>query len=140
IGAVWHDDAILDRCARPFRCRCRPFSTGRPAPFSPSPAPDALSRPGRPAQSGETAMDKPPLERFPFHLGLGATAVPEPEFTGADWYARYGERHADDGAEGRLVQMYSFSESWTTWEMHPAGEEAVICTAGEMTLIQELPD
>jgi quercetin dioxygenase-like cupin family protein len=85
-------------------------------------------------------MDKLPLERFPFHLGLGATAVPEPEFTGADWYARYGERHADDGAEGRLVQMYSFSESWTTWEMHPAGEEAVICTAGEMTLIQELPD
>lgn len=85
-------------------------------------------------------MDKLPLERFPFHLGLGATAVPEPEFTGAEWYARYGERHADDGAEGRLVQMYSFSESWTTWEMHPAGEEAVICTAGEMTLIQELPD
>jgi quercetin dioxygenase-like cupin family protein len=57
-----------------------------------------------------------------------------------DWYAGYGERHAADGSEGRLVTMYSFSESWTSWEMHPAGDEVVICTEGEITLIQESPD
>lgn len=80
-----------------------------------------------------------PLERFPLHLGLGARAVSEPEFTGMEWYAGYTDRHAADGTEGRLVSMYSFGESWTSWEMHPAGEEVVICTAGEITLIQELP-
>jgi quercetin dioxygenase-like cupin family protein len=80
------------------------------------------------------------LERFPIHIGLGARAVPQPEFTGMEWYAAYAARHADDGSEGRLVQVSTFSASWTSWERHPAGDEAVICTAGEITLIQELPD
>jgi quercetin dioxygenase-like cupin family protein len=79
-----------------------------------------------------------PLERFPLHLGLGARAEPQPEFTGMEWYTAYVERHAADGSEGRLVSLFSFSESWTSWERHPAGDEAVICTAGEITLIQEL--
>ena len=70
------------------------------------------------------------LERFPLHLGLGAQAVPQPEFGGMEWYATYAESHAADGSEGWLVQMYSFSESWTSWERHPVGDEAVICTAG----------
>ena len=86
-------------------------------------------------------MTKPlSLERFPIHLGLGAKAVAQPEFTGMDWYAPYVERNAADGTEGRLVSLYSFGESWTSWERHPMGDEAVICTAGEITLIQELPD
>jgi len=80
------------------------------------------------------------LERFPLHLGRGAKAVPQPEFTDMEWYAAYVERNAADGGEGRLAQLFSFSESWTGWERHPVGDEAVICTAGEITLIQELPD
>ncbi|MFT4027890.1 MAG: cupin domain-containing protein [Novosphingobium sp.] len=76
----------------------------------------------------------------PVHLGLGARAVAEPEFTGLEWNAAYAERHAGDGAEGRLVSMHAFSESWTSWEMHPAGDEVVVCTAGEITLIQETAD
>lgn len=80
------------------------------------------------------------LERFPLHLGLGAQAASQPEFTGMEWYAAYAERNAADGAEGRLVSLYSFSASWTSWERHPVGDEAVICTAGEITLIQEMPD
>lgn len=72
------------------------------------------------------------------HLGLGATAQPQPPFDGMEWYERYTERHAADGAEGRLVSQYSFSESWDVWEMHPKGSEVVICTAGEMTLVQEV--
>ena len=79
----------------------------------------------------------PNLAKFPIHLGLGATAVTEPEFTGQmEWYAGYGERHAADGDEGRLVAMHSFSEPWSMWEMHPRGHEVVICTAGEITLIR----
>lgn len=74
------------------------------------------------------------------HLGLGATAVPQPPFDGMEWYDRYGERHARDGLEGRLVSAYDFSESWDSWEMHPLGSEVVICTAGSMVLTQEHPD
>lgn len=78
------------------------------------------------------------LSQHPVHLGLGATAVSEPEFTGMDWYAGYGERHAADGIEGRLVSMHAFSASWDSWEMHPKGAEVVVCTAGELTLVQEI--
>ncbi len=86
-------------------------------------------------------MSRNSIEKRPIHLGSGATAVVEPEFTGQpDWYQAYGERHADDGTEGRLVSMYTFSESWPTWEVHPNGAEVVLCTAGRMTLHQEKPD
>jgi len=74
------------------------------------------------------------------HLGLGATSVPQPLFNGMEWYEGYGARHGADGPEGRLVSMHSFTEGWSTWEMHPNGSEVVICTAGEMVLTQEAPD
>lgn len=75
------------------------------------------------------------------HLGLGATAVPQPPFEGRmEWYEAYGERHGADGREGRLVSQHRFSEDWDSWEMHPSGDELVICTEGEMVLHQEYPD
>jgi len=82
----------------------------------------------------------PSLEHAPIHLGLGATALTQTAITGMDWYADYSSRHASDGAEGRLVSQYSFTEPWTMWEMHPAGAEVVLCTAGSMTLHQENAD
>ena len=39
-----------------------------------------------------------------------------------------------------MVSMHSFTESWTTWEMHPSGHEVVLCTAGSITLRQESLD
>ena len=80
------------------------------------------------------------LEDCPIHLGLGARAVVEPPFTGLEWYGDYVQRHAADGAEGRLVSVHSFAESWDSWEMHPAGDEVVLCLAGTMVLHQEFPD
>ena len=75
------------------------------------------------------------------HLGLGATAVPQPPFEGGmEWYEGYGQRHGADGREGRLVSQYTFTEDWDSWEMHPVGDEVVICTAGRMVLTQEFPD
>ncbi len=83
----------------------------------------------------------PTLNKNPLHLGLGATAIIQPEFTGdMDWYMAYSERHSGDGSEGRLVAMHSFSESWDSWEMHPLGAEVVLCTDGQITLIQEHED
>jgi hypothetical protein len=78
------------------------------------------------------------LEKFPAHLGLGATAAREPAFSGMEWYEAYGARHAADGKEGRLVSMHTFSKPWDTWEMHPEGGEIVVCTAGRITLHQDI--
>ena len=41
------------------------------------------------------------ITTHPIHLGLGATAEIEPEFTGEmSWYAGYVDRHATDGEDG----------------------------------------
>ena len=77
---------------------------------------------------------------FPIHLGRGAKAAAEPQFTGPDWYDAYMERHGDDLDEGRIVSLFRFEEPWTSWEMHPAGDEVVCVVQGHMTLHQELPD
>lgn len=74
------------------------------------------------------------------HLGLGASCVPQPPFSGVEWYEQYGARHGADGREGRLVSEHTFTEGWDTWEMHPHGEEVVICTEGSIALTQEWPD
>lgn len=79
------------------------------------------------------------LSQRPVHLGLGASAVIEPEFTGrGEWYEGYAARHASDGNEARLVALHEFSKPWSTWEMHPHGCEVVVCTSGELTIIQEI--
>jgi hypothetical protein len=78
------------------------------------------------------------LFRNPVHLGPGARVLRQPEFTDMNWYAAYEKRHGGDGVEGRLVSMYTFEEPWDSWEMHPRGSELVLCTAGEITLVQEI--
>ena len=80
----------------------------------------------------------PNISRDPIHLGRGATAVRQPEFTGMEWYAAYAQRNSSDGTEGRLVVMFTFDAPWEVWEVHPNGHEVVICTEGEITLIQEI--
>ena len=77
---------------------------------------------------------------YPIHLGRGARAIAESRFTGFEWYEEYTQRHADDLDEGRLVSLFRFEEPWTSWEVHPHGEEVVCCVQGHMTLRQELAD
>jgi hypothetical protein len=43
----------------------------------------------------------PNLFAQPVHLGLGATALPQPAFTGMEWYADYSARHGAGNAPGR---------------------------------------
>lgn len=78
------------------------------------------------------------LTEHPIHLGLGGKAGSQPAFTGIDWYEEYGRRTTADGSEGRLVSLYSFSAPWDAWERHPAGDEVVVCIAGEIRLLQEV--
>ena len=58
-------------------------------------------------------MSAPRLDERFIHLGRGAKAVEEPPFAGMAWYEGYGARHASDGADGRLVSQYTFTEDWT---------------------------
>jgi quercetin dioxygenase-like cupin family protein len=81
------------------------------------------------------------LSTIPVHLGLGATVIPQTPFTGdAAWYQSYAEHNAGDGVEGRLVTMHTFTENWDSWEVHPFGEELVVCTEGSITIHQEIED
>jgi quercetin dioxygenase-like cupin family protein len=90
---------------------------------------------------GEQSVKGTELHIHPIHLGRGGSAVVEPRFTGdMAWYEGYGQRHPDDGSEGRLVSVHAFEKSWDTWEMHPNGCEIVLCTAGALTLHQERAD
>jgi mannose-6-phosphate isomerase-like protein (cupin superfamily) len=78
------------------------------------------------------------LDETPIHLGLGATVIRQAPFSGdMAWYQAYGERNSADGVEGRLVIMHTFHEPWDSWEVHPHGEELVVCTDGVITLYQE---
>ncbi|MGP0031804.1 MAG: cupin domain-containing protein [Acidimicrobiales bacterium] len=79
------------------------------------------------------------LHTHPVHLGLGATVVPLDQFTGEpEWYERYGVKTSSDGIEGRLVSMHKFTESWESWEVHPNGEELVLCIEGTIDLHQDV--
>ncbi len=78
------------------------------------------------------------LEHYPVHLGRGGTAIPQPKFEGGlAWYEIYAATHESEGADGRLVSLFHFDAPWTSWEMHPAGAELVVCTSGRITLHQE---
>ncbi len=40
-----------------------------------------------------------------------------------------------DLQEGRLITCFYQSEDWTTWEMHPAGEEILLLLSGAAELV-----
>ncbi|WP_137680676.1 cupin domain-containing protein [Aurantiacibacter suaedae] len=84
------------------------------------------------------------LEAHPVHLDAHSSALVQPEFPqGAEamqWYEDYARRSKADGAKGRLVAAHAFTEDWTAWEMHPAGDELVLCLEGRMLLVQELAE
>jgi mannose-6-phosphate isomerase-like protein (cupin superfamily) len=42
-----------------------------------------------------------------------------------------------DGVEGRLVSAHRFTSNWDMWEMHPHGDEIVLCLSGAITVHQE---
>jgi mannose-6-phosphate isomerase-like protein (cupin superfamily) len=54
---------------------------------------------------------------------------------GEDFWAKIHTRH--DLRDGRLVCMFRFSEDWTSWEMHPAGDEIVYVISGAIRVVLE---
>jgi mannose-6-phosphate isomerase-like protein (cupin superfamily) len=79
------------------------------------------------------------LDQTFVHLGLGAVAVPLPDFSWSpESMAEYHERFASDGTEGRLVCVLAQDETWDSWERHPAGEEVVVLLSGRVDLVQDI--
>lgn len=84
-------------------------------------------------------MDRNLLHDFPLHLSLDGAVVALEQFTGQpDWYMTYEKEWGADGASGRLVSWHSFDRSWDSWEMHPIGDEVVLCVEGSIELVQEI--
>jgi mannose-6-phosphate isomerase-like protein (cupin superfamily) len=78
------------------------------------------------------------LAKWPLHLDAKGGVRALPEFTGdMAWYEAYGAATAADGPAGRLVSVSRFDAPWDSWEMHPEGDEIVVCLEGRITLIQE---
>ena len=71
-------------------------------------------------------------------LHLGPTSSTVVRAFSWDRIGEYGAHFAADGAQGRLVTMGRQTESWTSWERHPAGEELVFLISGRVDLIQDL--
>ena len=69
-----------------------------------------------------------------------ATFVHLPDGPGAalvdvtpDFWQKLGQRTDLQG--GRLVSAYRFTEDWTSWERHPAGDELVFVLSGALELV-----
>lgn len=78
------------------------------------------------------------LSRTFVHLGLGAVAIPIPDFSWTqDFLEKYQRDTELDGQEGRLVSVSRQAASWTSWERHPAGDELVVQLGGRVHVIQE---
>jgi uncharacterized glyoxalase superfamily protein PhnB len=54
-----------------------------------------------------------------------------------DFWATIDQR--GDLGSGRLMLLFSNTEDWPTWEIHPAGEEVVYLLSGSMDLILDGP-
>ncbi len=50
------------------------------------------------------------------------------------------ERDYGGFAGHSLAAIHAFSEDWSTWERHPAGDELVVLLEGEVTLVLEQPE
>lgn len=62
----------------------------------------------------------------------------EPVAVSESFWTALVEGHRPDLDRGRLMSAYSFSESWPSWERHPAGEEVVMLLSGAATVVLEV--
>lgn len=74
------------------------------------------------------------------------TAVPLPG--GGEFWRQLMSGHATDAGirrlmgseQGRLLSALSMGANWTTWEMHPAGDEILFMVEGNATFVLDLPE
>jgi mannose-6-phosphate isomerase-like protein (cupin superfamily) len=47
--------------------------------------------------------------------------------------------HVEQYGDGRLLTAFRFDADWTSWEMHPEGDEIVYLLSGAMDLVLDTP-
>lgn len=88
-------------------------------------------------------MKKPAIGPFAardtyVHLGAGGAAVPV-EVTDSFW-EQLGSGALAHLGPGRLLSSFQCEADWSTWEMHPNGEEVVLLIHGDVELVIEQGD
>ena len=78
-----------------------------------------------------------PLDPCDTYVHLGADGAAE-RVAGGD--AFWSGPDLDRLGDGWLVTEFAFSSSWSSWEMHPGGDELVYLLAGEAVMLLERPD
>ncbi|QPF71686.1 cupin domain-containing protein [Roseateles sp. DAIF2] len=71
------------------------------------------------------------------HLQDGGRATLRP--LTADFWPALAQGAYPELEQGRLMTAFSFSEPWSSWERHPAGEELVMLLSGAATLVLDEP-
>jgi quercetin dioxygenase-like cupin family protein len=101
-----------------------------------------MTETSQPARPGTESDDRAVVDLRKgdvIHLGLGARSTPVRGFSWDPAFLEaYDQRFAADGDEGRLFGVFGQTESWPTWERHPAGEEVVVLLSGRADLIQQI--
>lgn len=78
------------------------------------------------------------LRTTPVHLGQGSRAKPVEGFAwDSETLRAYGAAVAADGAEGRMVMIFDGNGLGDHWEVHPAGDELVVCLSGSVTVTRD---
>ncbi len=54
---------------------------------------------------------------------------------GPSFWQELSERR--DLQQGRMVSLFPYKASWTSWERHPAGDEVVLVISGQVQLVVE---
>lgn len=104
-------------------------------PEATAPASIALTMSARSSSSIEAS---PSLETTYVHLRDDRSAVPIP-LTPTLWPELTSNRRPEL-LPGRLGMVFSFTESWPTWEIHPSGDELVVLLEGRARLVLEATD
>lgn len=76
------------------------------------------------------------LRHAALHLTAGLRAEPVVPFDSD--YPAYLAAHCTADDPGRLVSMFVTTEDWTSWEVHPLGDEVVIVVSGRAEFLQEI--
>ena len=78
-----------------------------------------------------------PFQAVDTYLHLGPDGAAVPLDVGESFWEKLGSGGFAHLGPGRLLSTYDFSENWSSWEMHPAGEEIVVLISGEMEFVLE---
>ena len=70
---------------------------------------------------------------------LDAAQNAHPENPDAELYARLDQNYAQF-KNCALISSHTFSEDWTSWEMHPEGDEIVLLLSGATEFVLQLPE